>query len=285
MTPTENEPPVEPKPESREPQAAETEPKSGEAEPTPEIREDFEPRESAETVAELLNEWAEEYTSKETPSDRKQELAWQMVKMEIALQASGLDRNQVKIRESAPGVLGFYRIDTHEVAITAEGLGDVSHYDEILVHEAQHKAGFHDEGVAQLATRRKVANARRSIYEGEQRKIETTFNVPDVLELYDIKNPAELIDAFLDVEWRDRWKAEWRSKFDERPFASNDRKRHRLFRSVLNEPAERIEQSVKKALPDLYEKLKGQGFDFAKAQQARFDELYERDIEEIKKAA
>lgn len=249
-------------------------------------------RESAESVAELLDQWREEYqTTKD--GERKRELAYRMVQLDLALGSAKLRPEQVKIAEAHSGVLGFYQPDSRDIFFTPEGLDlPAEHYRDVLIHESTHagKITGHrilDEGLTQLETERHIGTPLRGIYESEKKKVEKAFGggVPDAMELYDFENPGELVKFYLETAWHDRWEVGWKEKFADEPVAATERERARLFDRKLAEGADKIEERFKKATPNLYAKLKQLGFDFIREQREIFDELYVRDILEERKAA
>lgn len=280
----EDEPAAEPRADAREPAAGSREQLAAEAEPR---------LESAKTVGELLDQWAEEYETTDD-HDRKRELAYRLVQMNLALGLSRLHPDEVKIRENATGALGFYVPGTREVAITPQGLElPAWHYRDVLVHEAVHagKITGHrvlDEGLAQEQTRRRVQGAMRGIYEHEQRQAEKAFegrHLVEALEQYDFEKPEELVTYYLETEWADRWRETLRGKLANAARAETERARGRLFEDKLAEEADKIERLFEQGAPTLHNRLKELGFDFKQEQREIFEELYVHDLLEQRDAA
>lgn len=243
---------------------------SAEAGNQPEEQEAEPPRESVETVAELLNLWKEQFESSETPSELKQELAYKIVKMGEALSASGLIAGNVKIREADSGVLGFCDLETGEVTMTPAGLElPAEHFIDTLVHEATHAGKITgkkvaDEGLTELITRQRVTNALDGVYEQERRDTDTAFSnmeMRSVIDTYDFDKPAELIELYLQTEWRDhlaldsKHKVALHSPLERQAFMTGSAK------SWIDE----IERALEKAAPRLVENAIHQGFNFEQA--------------------
>lgn len=239
-------------------------------EPAPtEVAEAEPQRESAETVAELLDAWKADYEQAE--GDQKQELAYRIVKLGEAISFSGLQASDVKIRESEPGVLGFYVPSTGEVAITPAGLAlPPEHFAHVLVHEATH-AGvtlgklIGDEGLTEIATKQKISNAMHGIYEQQQGDVRASFStlgINRVLEVYDFDKPRELLELYLQTEWADQWKNKWSQ---EAPIAVlvTEADRKTFIENYAHTWTEQIEKNFETAAPRLFAKAEAEGFDFA----------------------
>lgn len=240
-------------------------------------------RESIDTVRQLLDSWKQEYDQTES-GERKSELAYQIVKMGEALTAATLNADEVKIRETEPGVLGFYVPSTGEIAITPAGLSlPAEHFKDVLVHEATHAGKMtgkriSDEGLAQLQTRQRVGGAMHGIYETEQKQASQTFarvGVSRVLEEYDFDRPAELIQLYLETEWQDAWKNQWSAKIGNDPTIKTEGGRKELLQGEMKDWSEKLEKDFKDAAPRLLEKAEPEGFDFFKAHQKVFQEIVE----------
>lgn len=254
---------------------------------TPEaVEQKKEVRESAESVEELLTQWHEEYTVSETPDDRKRELAWRMLKLEQALRIAGLKAADVKIAELEPGTLGFYIPATDELFLTPEGLGDPEHYTEVLYHEKTHKEGILDEGLAQIVTLQHVSGARHAIYEAEQLRITRTFDVPELIERYDIDDADAFVTYFLEQEAVDRWEHAWRKKAEHETLSPEEGRRREQLHHLLREDIKKIEETFEKALPSLYEEAtKGEKKIFETAVLDQVLAKYEEEAEQREKKA
>ncbi len=234
---------------------------------TPEIVEAEQPRESVETVTQLMDLWRLEYET--ATDDRKAELGYKIIKMGVAISASGLNADQVKIREAEPGVLGFYVPSTGEIAITLAGLElPPAHFMDVLVHEATH-AGITgkkvaDEGLTQIITEKKVAGAMSGIYEQEQKETTETFSALDmkhVIDTYDFEKPRELIELYLQTEWRDASRSKWNDAFENKDLLSEDQEKYFLEHEAT-EWIEQLEDALELAAPRLLERAVFEGFDF-----------------------
>lgn len=230
-------------------------------------------RESVETVGELLDAWKAEYDQTDD-GERKRELAYRLVKMAEALSASGLNAVDVTIRESEPGVLGFYVPATGEIAMTPAGLDlPAEHFKDVLVHESIHAEGISDEGLTQRETERRVHGAMSGIYPDERAETVETFKKMDfesVLEAYDFKNPQELIELYLEVEWHDARRDKWQDELGQRQEIASVEGRQELLDHELKDWVDRLEENFNKAAPRLFLKAKESGFDFAKTHEKIF---------------
>lgn len=243
-------------------------------------------RESASNVQELLDAWHIEY--EQADDDRKQELAYRIIKLGEAVTFAGLTADQVHIREAEPGVLGFYVPDSGEIAMTPAGLElPPEHFRDVLVHEATH-AGITtgkeiaDEGLTQVVTRTKVAGAMHGIYETEQRDTQATFDtvgVRHVIDRYDFERPAELIDLYLQTEWAEAWAEEWAAEVGPEAITTTTGRRA-LIEGPAREWVERLEEALEQAAPRLVDKAKHEGFDFSAAHQSILERLSAETLEQ-----
>lgn len=262
----------------------ESEPGQVEVEPVAEQVEAEPLRESAETVAQLMAGWKDEFENPETPSDRKQEVAYRYVKLGEAITLSGLKAGEVKIREAEPGVLGFYVPSSGEVAMTLAGLElPPEHFRDVLVHEAT-RAGvttdkpISDEGLTQIVTRQRVHGAMHGIYESEQRQAHQAFDATGldrILEAYDFERPQELITLYLKTEWSDAWRDRWQKEIGHQAELQTKDGRQEVMDGPLKEWFERMEKVLEEAAPRLMAKAKDIGFDFAEASEQTLAELVE----------
>ena len=252
----------------------------------PEPNAETEPlRESIDTVAQMMEHWREQYDHAEGPE--KQELAHRLVRMGEALALSGLHADQVKIRETTPGILGFYLPATGEIAITPAGLSlPAEHFQDVLVHEATHagittRKEIGDEGLAQIVTINKVSGAMPGIYESEQASAREAFagiGLDRVLDKYDFDRPAELIELYLQTEWHDAWRDHWQTEVGEQSEISTGAERQELLEDKMKDWVERLEKTFEEAAPRLFEKAKTSGFNFDKTHQ----KLFQKNAEETK---
>jgi hypothetical protein len=242
-------------------------------------------RESIGTVRQLLDSWAEEYKNA-GDRKRKQELAYRIVQMNLALRASSLDARLVKICEAEPGVLGFYSPSTKEIFITLQGLRlPAKHYQGILVHESTHAGKMtgrrvSDEGLAQHHTERKTPGSLRT-YTHEQEKAKDAFDnvgMDEAIEKYDFEQPTELVALYLETELDDLWEESLRRAAEAKPVAATQRDRTHLISELLYGHGDEIEKRFEDGAPRLYENLKARGFDFRKEQESILMQLYQRDI-------
>ncbi len=234
--------------------------------------EDKEMIRESNNVADLLDSWQQEYQQiDDKDEDRKNELAYRMLRMEMALGAAKLDAKSVKIREDGDyGTLGFYLPSTGEIVITPQGLElPPAHFADVFVHESIHagrKTGgrrIFDEGVAEMLTGKMLPHAKEGFYEAEQRRVEHTFGaeeIPRVLKLYDIDSPTNLVNRYLAVELKDRWDKELKGK---QPEAAADEGKF-LGQAVKNMAD--IKKQFQKGVPDLFDRLKQESFNFRQAE-------------------
>ncbi|MFA6410348.1 MAG: hypothetical protein WCW26_02115 [Candidatus Buchananbacteria bacterium] len=226
--------------------------------------------ESAETIKELVDWWAEEY---ETTTDeaKKRELAYKIVKMESALGLANLTADKVKIKEDEEGTLGLYDPETGELAMTWDGLNlPPEHFADVLVHEAAHSGDLTghrimDEGMAEWKTVHGLPGAMQGIYVKERRLATEAFdpaNMAEAVKKYDYDAPAKLAKFYLEIEleylWRDKLKAEFLA--DQKGKKPLDEEK--LLAKLAAKADKESEAVLKKGTPDLYAKLKALNFDF-----------------------
>ncbi|MCX6785373.1 MAG: hypothetical protein NTZ18_00795 [Candidatus Komeilibacteria bacterium] len=226
--------------------------------------------ESAENVAELLNLWLKESQETEDQGE-KSELAYCLIKMKMALGLAKLNPEEVKIKDydAGTGTLGYYLPSSGEVGITPEGLNlPPEHFADVLVHEAEHKgtvtAGrrIFDEGFTELLTKKLVPNALTGYYTAEKTKALKVFNeteMAEALKKYDFDKPMVLVAYYLGTEWKDRWdkdlKGDYLKQKTEASFNEDE-----YLAGVLTDNKD-IEKTFKQGVPDIYHKVKEQGFD------------------------
>lgn len=234
-------------------------------------------RESVDTVRQLMDAWRDEYEQTDD-GKRKSELAYRMVRMDMACQAANLSPDEVKIREAESGVLGFYVPSTGEIAITTGGLAlDAEHYQDVLKHESTHagKMNVHrisDEGLTQHNVERGGGATLHDIYPQEMKKAEETFEkigIPKALELYNFDKPGELIDYWLSVEWNDEWKNKWQAELGDQDVA-DESVRQELIEGAMKEWLGKLEENFEAAAPRLLANAEQQGFDFAETHEREF---------------
>ncbi len=252
--------------------------------PEPEANVEQEPlRESIDTVDQLLDAWKAEYDQSED-GDRKHELAYRLVKMGEALSASGLRANEVTIRESEPGVLGFFVPATGEIAMTPAGLNlPAEHFKDVLVHEVTHKKGISDEGLTQIITRQEVSGAMHGIYESEQKQVNETFNkldIASVIDAYDFDHPKELLELYLEVEWQDEWKNTLATDLADDPRRLTDSGRKKIIEGQLKDWTAMLDENLEKAVPRLFAESKAKGFDLSEAHKKYFAKIVEESQEQ-----
>lgn len=271
--------------EPERPKKKGNEPPSPEPSSEPTARpENVEQEKPAENLAELLERW--ELEIKETKDGaRKQDLVYRSVKLRLALSVCGLRAEDVKIAEAEPGTLAFYVPNAKDVYFTPQGLElDANDYPHILYHELMHKQGAHDEGLAEALTVHRFG-PMPGIYEGEQRKLDQTFgDLDSVHEHYDIHNPKNLVEMYLDEEAKRLWK-ESLHLFEEKKRRQNVKsivRRNQLFKDLFGEKMDVLKVHFEKALPRLAEAL--HGFDFDQYTRELLHEYYEEEYPEAKAA-
>ncbi len=248
-------------------------------------------RESAETVRQLLDDWAESYKNAE--GDAKQELAYKIMRMGQALTASGLRPEEVKIQEAENGVLAFYNPATGKTAITPEGLGlPPEHYEDTLVHEATH-AGITtgkrvmDEGLTEIITRQRVSGAMGGVYESEQRQAQSSFSnlgINRVIDTYDFERPSELLELYWGTEWEDAWNHRWQNELAGVDL-STPAARHAELDGSMRQWREQLEKAVADAAPRLLERAEKEGWSIDAEHEKNFSRLAEERPESRKLAA
>lgn len=258
-------------------------PKKPETPPASTARaENIEQEPPAENLAELLERWEQEI--KETKDGaRKQDLVYRSVKLRLALSVCGLRAEDVKIAEAEPGVLAFYVPSANDVYFTPQGLElDANDYPHILYHELMHKQGAHDEGLAEALTVHRMGSMP-GIYESEQRALDKTFgDLASVKEHYDIHNPRNLVEMYLDEEAKRLWK-DSQHLFEEKKRRQNVKsivRRNQLFKDLFGEKMDLLKVHFEKALPRLAEAL--HGFDFDQYTRELLHEYYEKEYPEAK---
>jgi hypothetical protein len=122
-----------------------------------------------------------------------------------------------------------------------------------------------DESMAEIATKRRVDNALSGIYEREQRLAQETFSAVGIgraIEAYDFEEPKRLVKMYLEVELGDQWEYKLKQELKVKLAKAKDEKK--LLAEIATGSIEKIEDQFAEAVPDLYHKLKEQGFNFKK---------------------
>lgn len=231
-----------------------------------------------DTLADFLE--AAKFNYDETEDQEfKKKLAYQIVKIEIALGSAGLAAGQVYVRSTPEGVLGYYDSASKQIALAEDVLADYSAdqqlYKTILRHEKIHKEGIVDEGLAQIKVR-KLISATPGIYTGEQAKARRTFyraGTDKALELYDIDKPEELMDYFLEVELEKDWPGKIEREFSQ---LSGEEKIKEALEKFSRRKAEEMVKKLDKGAPRLQEKLKERGYNFKRETKEILKDLYNK---------
>ena len=149
----------------------------------------------------------------------KAKLAYHIIKLEIALNVAHVSAREVFVRKTPDGILGYYDRNADQIAISRDQLDDFTTdqqlYNTVLVHEKTHQEGIMDEGLAQKVVARKIS-ATPGIYAHEQRDVQNTFyrvSMEKALDLYEIENPQELTEYYLEVELKKLWEEKLKSHF------------------------------------------------------------------------
>ncbi len=222
-----------------------------EAEPT---------RELGDNVRQILNAWVEEYETTASPA-LKEELAYKILKMTMALSTARLKAEEVKIRQDEEGTLGLYYPETGLSAITEEGLElPAKHYAGVLTHEATHKGRqtghrIMDEGLTEWYTIHRLQSSLEGDYLKEQslaKKALAKVGLEQATEVYDYDKPLSLVRMYLKVELTDILEDEKDADPEE----------------LLDKNLKRLEEQFKKGLPELYQQLKEREFNFRQEAEA-----------------
>jgi hypothetical protein len=222
-------------------------------------------KESVHTVAELLVIWAEKYETSEDEAE-KRELSYKILKMEMALNISKLDAQQVKIRREDDDTLGLYNPGTGEVAITEKGLElPPEHFADVFVHEQAHKGGMTggrrlmDEGVAEMLTLLRLGGAAmQDIYEKERQRLKDTFGAENVrlaIEKYDYDAPRKLATWYLETELGDKWDGGLQRKYKAQ-LTKKPGDEAKVLQQVAGRELKATERLFKRGVPDLCDNLK-----------------------------
>lgn len=201
----------------------------------------------------------------------KRRLAHQIVKIELALgkPTPSLRAEDLKVRETEDGVLGYYEPYTDVTALSHDMLEDFNTdqtlLNHVVVHESLHAKGYSDESIVELKVK-KLISAKPGIYPNEQRRAKSTFfhtGINKALTLYDIEKPDELCNYYLEVELEKLWNDKLRSRF------KKEQKRGKLdaakiLERIAQDVIKRIENDFEKGVQRLYDMLKVRGFDFKK---------------------
>ena len=221
--------------------------------------------ESVNTVEELLSAWTEKY-EQTNDQEEKRELAFKILRMDMALGVARLKADEVKVA-NFDDAYGFYLPATGELAITPEGLElPAEHYADVLVHESAHAGRLtgkriFDEGMAELKTAAVLPDALGGFYEAEQGRVKRTFGEDAALALrnYDFDKPTNLAKMYLETEWRDRWNEKIKGEFKKAEEAGA-----KFFADAVKKGPD-IEKHFKDGVPELYQRLKEEGFNFREA--------------------
>ncbi|MFA5021478.1 MAG: hypothetical protein WC508_00140 [Patescibacteria group bacterium] len=228
-----------------------------------------EPRqESVETVAELLVSWAKDYEEVQDEG-AKRELAYKILKMEMALGTAKLSADKVKIRKAENGTLGLFDPESGEIAITEEGLElPPQHFADVFVHESAHAGkltghSIMDEGMAEWFTIHRLPNAMQGIYVQERQRAINTFGadaMAKAAEKYDYHRPTRLAELYLETELEDRWNLGLKRKVS----AKSGKEDKTLAKAAAGE-LKLVDNLFKKGVPDLWHSLKEVDSDFFQA--------------------
>lgn len=209
-----------------------------------------------ETVADFIKALELSYDiapDKET----QQAIGHQIVKINMGLNATDYSAEDVKVEETTDGVLGLYYPNSNKTAISAELLEDFSSASSLIIHvlshEEKHKEGVADEGMVELALKKKLPT-NLVFYLSEQQMAERAFynvGTGKALNLYDMDNPAELADCYLSVELEKEYK---NSKTEMKKLA-----RESYLNKKVNDEADSLSHRLKEGVPRFYERL-SQGY-------------------------
>lgn len=262
----------------------EGEEKKSDFEPTPSVDESEEKQEvnfeteEIDTMKDFIDSLKWDYDATEDP-ELKQKLAFHIVKLEMALQVSGLTSDAVYVRYTPEGVLGYFDPQAKKIAISREELEDFNTdqqlYNTVLYHEKTHKEGIADEGLTQKLVVKKIS-ATPGVYTYEQTEAQKTFykvGLDKALDLYEIEKPQKLTEYYLEVELEKLWNEKLRSVFQKK---SGKKDAKKILKDISKNDAERLERSFKDGVPRLYDKLKSMGYSIKDMAQEVLQKLSEK---------
>lgn len=182
----------------------------------PEEDKELENREKIEikinTVADMIDslKWSYDLTENE---EIKKQLAYQIIKIEAALNTAGLPANEVYVEETPEGVLGLYYPKEDKKVAAKDLLEDFDSTQQLITHviyhEMTHSKGYADEGITEIKVNKELPAMMR-FYVTEQQKAKSVFydlGIDKTLDLYEIDSPEELIDYYLEVELEKKLKS------------------------------------------------------------------------------
>jgi len=214
------------------------------------------------TMADFLKslKWSYDLTEDE---NAKKQIAHQIVKIEMGLNGTGYSAEDVKVEDTSDGVLGLYSPGSGKTAISKDLLEDFETSQQlikhVLVHERNHKEGIYDEGLAERKASKRLSDGL-SFYVGEQQRAKSAFyreGIDKALELYDLDNPDELFEYYLQVELEKNFKGQ-DSKL--RKIKENEKSRE----IIVDQQEEKIRKGFKKGADELFDKLKQRNYSIKK---------------------
>lgn len=194
---------------------------------------------NVDTVADLIKFLKLSYDIAEDPGD-KQEIGHQIVKIEMGL-ANSKDRPEnIYVEDMEDNVWGKFYPKLRKIALSKSLLTggkatkeDIAHTE---AHEEIHKyKKVHDEGMTEVIVNKERKPIMR-FYVSEQDKVKSTFykmGMNKAIELYDIDDPEELVDHYIDVEIKEGL----------------------VIEKEIKQQLDKIIRNVKKALPELYKRI------------------------------
>ncbi|MFA6254712.1 MAG: hypothetical protein WC675_01610 [Patescibacteria group bacterium] len=237
----------------------------------------------AKNVAELMNNWQTEYDETKDLSI-KQELAYKMLRMTMALEQARLSAKNVQI-EAFEGALGVYFPDG-TIGITPEGLDSPpEHWEDIMVHEAAHAGKVSggrrlmDESIAEYFTVTHVAGAEKGVYEAEQAAAKRAFGdkMKEAVELYDFDNPVRLARMYLVAKMEEMWANELEDKLRGDEEIADPKHAEKIMRQAV-ESSKEIEKLFEEAVPDLHDQLTAGGYNFTEVELEILKALYTKEF-------
>lgn len=218
---------------------------------TPESQEKIEIEAGVETVEDFINALRLSYNQSEDEGE-KSKLAHQIVKIEIGLQAAGLNAKDIRVKQMPDGMLGTFNTQDKKISASEDLLEDFNSdqqlFKTVFVHEKTHKEGILDEGLTQLWVKKKLPAATPGIYDNEVGAAKRTFaSISDekLFKFYDIKIPRKLIDYYFEEEIKKNY---------------HKRITERNLEIEVKSLSERLSEKLSKGAEEIFERYKSNNY-------------------------
>jgi hypothetical protein len=220
------------------------------------------------TISDLYGFFAEASENTED-TEIKSRFKLQVVKIQLALSAAGLNPEDVYVGH-LNGALGIFNTVDRKITLDINLLEDLSVEGHLIktvaLHEKAHDKGFIDEGAAQLKAEKDGATDK-GFYQDQKRKIEETFkrmSINNFLENY--KDKRGLMRKYLEIGLKYKYgkpseKAKLKAEYKKRKFLGFTISKSPIEQAT-EEERQRLGNKLEKTLPLFYDQLSATGYDW-----------------------